>query len=202
MSQSHARLGQTSLTLFLALQSPYWPIPAYSFSLASFMSLLPSASPKLNENTGLRQNQARVHQVGLWFDDGNIILIAEDTPFKVHRSLLSNKSEVFRDMFSLPQPHILDDSELMDGVPVVYMSDNWRDLAFVLKALYDSIQCVIMVQSIFPSLTFFFHMCQTVQHSGTDPVRYGQRFRSSRYQVRSRRVATIGSLLASAVFSF
>ncbi|TCD63697.1 hypothetical protein EIP91_005102 [Steccherinum ochraceum] len=69
-----------------------------------------------------------------WLEDGNIILVAEGTAFRVLQSILSNSSEVFRDMFSVPQPT---DAEKLDGVPVVQMPDSKRDLSRVLNALFD-----------------------------------------------------------------
>lgn len=49
-------------------------------------------------------SNANYERGDLWFKDGNVILIAEGTAFRVHQSLLSINSEVFRDMFSFPQP--------------------------------------------------------------------------------------------------
>jgi BTB/POZ domain len=69
-----------------------------------------------------------------WLDDGNIILQAESTQFRVLRSILSASSSVFRDMFSLPQP---ENENLVDGCPVVHVSDTADDLHHVLKALFD-----------------------------------------------------------------
>ncbi|CCM06578.1 uncharacterized protein FIBRA_08856 [Fibroporia radiculosa] len=43
-----------------------------------------------------------------WFEDGNIVLGVETTAFRVHRSLLSRSSDVFRDMFDIPQPENVD----------------------------------------------------------------------------------------------
>jgi hypothetical protein len=40
----------------------------------------------------------------LWFDDGSIILQVETTQFRVHRTVLSTNSGIFRDMLSVPQP--------------------------------------------------------------------------------------------------
>ena len=40
----------------------------------------------------------------LWFEDGNVVLRAEDTYFKVYEGILSRESPVFVDMFSLPHP--------------------------------------------------------------------------------------------------
>lgn len=79
----------------------------------------------------------RAVEAGLWFDDGNIILVAEKTPFKVHRSLLSQRSEVLKDILSIPQPPVPDKSEIMDGVPIVRVSDTRKELSYVLCALYN-----------------------------------------------------------------
>ena len=43
-----------------------------------------------------------------WFDDGNVVLQVESTLFRVHRSILSMRSEVFQGMFSVPQPPAVD----------------------------------------------------------------------------------------------
>ncbi|KAK7690526.1 hypothetical protein QCA50_005624 [Cerrena zonata] len=96
-----------------------------------------SKKRKVEENINVEENQKRATDAGLWFEDGNIILIAQYTPFKVHRGLLSRKSEVFRDMFTLPPPESPNKCDLMDGIPIVHMSDNWEDLSIVLSVLYD-----------------------------------------------------------------
>ncbi|KAF7984444.1 hypothetical protein HWV62_14526 [Athelia sp. TMB] len=72
----------------------------------------------------------------LWLEDGNIVLQAEDTQFKVHRSMLSRHSSVFRDMFMVPQPPILN-ADVVDGCAVVELSDSAEDLTHALRALYD-----------------------------------------------------------------
>lgn len=70
----------------------------------------------------------------IWLDDGNIILIAQETAFRVHRSVLSRNSDVFRDILTVPQPA---DAEMLDGLPVVRLSDSKRDVVHLLRALYD-----------------------------------------------------------------
>ncbi|KAK7690525.1 hypothetical protein QCA50_005623 [Cerrena zonata] len=96
-----------------------------------------SKKRKTDENTDPKTNQKRAVDAGLWFEDGNIILVAQHTPFKVHRGLLSHKSEVFKDIFTLPPPEKLSGDDIMDGIPTIQMSDNWQDLSDVLSALYN-----------------------------------------------------------------
>lgn len=70
-----------------------------------------------------------------WFDDGSVVLHVETTQFRVHRSILSSYSEVFRDMFAVPQP--TGSGEIIEGCPVVQLSDMADDWNIVLKALYE-----------------------------------------------------------------
>lgn len=70
----------------------------------------------------------------LWYDDGNVVLVAENVAFKVHRSILSNCSDVFRDMFELAQ---LGTSSIFDGTPTVELSDDAGDLVHILNVLYS-----------------------------------------------------------------
>ncbi|KDR86009.1 hypothetical protein GALMADRAFT_132620 [Galerina marginata CBS 339.88] len=69
-----------------------------------------------------------------WFDDGNVILQAENTQFRVHRSILSRHSQVFQDMFSLPQP---EKETLFEGCPLVHVSDAPEDWENIFSILYD-----------------------------------------------------------------
>lgn len=77
----------------------------------------------------------RATRAGIWFDDGNIILVAEDMLFKVHRGLLSQRSQVFRDIVSIPRSPKPEESHLLDGVPLIRVIDKWKDLSYVLSAL-------------------------------------------------------------------
>lgn len=76
----------------------------------------------------------------IWYEDGNVILQAEDTQYKVHRGILVKSSSVFHDMFSFPQPPA-GDGELIDGCPVVRLSDAAEEVQYVLQALFES-KCV------------------------------------------------------------
>jgi hypothetical protein len=70
----------------------------------------------------------------LWFSDGNIILVASPIAFKVHRGLIQRHSEVFDDLFSLPQPP---EKDIFDGCPWVELYDDPSDLFHFLTAIYD-----------------------------------------------------------------
>ena len=71
----------------------------------------------------------------IFFADGNVVLIAGHTAFKVHRGQLERHSDVFRDLFSVPQPEV--NQCLVDGCPSVELYDHPTDLHHLLVALYD-----------------------------------------------------------------
>jgi len=73
-----------------------------------------------------------------WFDDGSIILEAESTQFRVHRTMLARHSSVFRDMFEIPQP--AHGEPVVEGCLVVHLSDSAEDIKHMLCSLYD--KCV------------------------------------------------------------
>jgi hypothetical protein len=91
-----------------------------------------------------------------WFNDGNVILVSQNAAFKVHKGQLARHSEVFADVFSLPQPRPLlrlagerasavglDGKEegVIDGCPFVVLQDSPKDVFYFLSALYDGM-CV------------------------------------------------------------
>ena len=70
-----------------------------------------------------------------WFNDGNVILHVETTQFRVHRGVLSMHSEIFRGMFTVPQPAVVE-GDVVEGCSVVKLPERAMDWEFVLKALY------------------------------------------------------------------
>ncbi|KAF9558723.1 hypothetical protein CPC08DRAFT_709430 [Agrocybe pediades] len=75
----------------------------------------------------------------LWFDDGNVVLQAENILFRVHKSLLSLHSEFFSDMFSLPQPQD-DVSQPMfePGCPLIHISDSAEGVTCLLSTIFEN----------------------------------------------------------------
>ncbi|TCD68725.1 hypothetical protein EIP91_010009 [Steccherinum ochraceum] len=68
-----------------------------------------------------------------WFEDGNVVLVTQSTAFRVHRGVLTKHSDVFKDMFTVPQPANV---EMMEGCPVVHLTDTKEDLGRLLTLLF------------------------------------------------------------------
>ncbi|KAJ7070071.1 hypothetical protein C8F01DRAFT_1115149, partial [Mycena amicta] len=73
---------------------------------------------------------------GLWWEDGGMVLQAENTVYRISRDFLATHSPVFRDMILLPVPS---DEETFEGCPLVRLSDTAKDITSFLNALvhYD-----------------------------------------------------------------
>ncbi|TFK84490.1 hypothetical protein K466DRAFT_553494 [Polyporus arcularius HHB13444] len=70
----------------------------------------------------------------LWFNDGTLIIVAQDTEFRVYKGQLERRSEVFKDMSSFPQPT----ADCADSpCPVVHVTDSAREWRHVLGLIFD-----------------------------------------------------------------
>lgn len=71
------------------------------------------------------------HSSAIWFDDGNIILQAENISFRVHKSVLALHSTIIRDMLLVAGP-----LEHDEGCPVVVMegdfAQEWEELLLLI----------------------------------------------------------------------
>ncbi|KAJ7684253.1 hypothetical protein DFH06DRAFT_1072821 [Mycena polygramma] len=74
------------------------------------------------------------HVEDLWFEDGNIVIQAGNSQYRVFRGILAAHSPVFANLFGLPQPA---DSELVDGCPFVQLPDPDAEVTPFLKAIFD-----------------------------------------------------------------
>lgn len=71
----------------------------------------------------------------VWLEDGNVVLQAEKTLFKIHRGFLSRISPIFADVFTMAQP---DDEPTVEGCPVMQLpGDLAVDMQHALAILYD-----------------------------------------------------------------
>ena len=73
----------------------------------------------------------------LWFEDGNVVLKAENTIYKLFRGILSKESPLFADMLSLPQGAVVDPSNTYDGCPLISFLERGEDMTCFLAALLD-----------------------------------------------------------------
>ena len=79
-----------------------------------------------------------------WFEDGNIVLQAEHTQFRLHRSVLSTHCPTFRNMFACSLP---ENGSTVDGCPLVDLSasETLEDVKNLVKILYRSIKWVFII---------------------------------------------------------
>ncbi|KAI1787699.1 hypothetical protein LXA43DRAFT_1084738 [Ganoderma leucocontextum] len=94
----------------------------------------------MSSDAGPSRKRARVDEANgtpdlqkdedVWLSDGNIIVIAEDkVAFRVHKSILSLRSEIFCDLFSLPDADAATaETCIVDGCPIVHISDSPDDI--------------------------------------------------------------------------
>ena len=86
----------------------------------------------------------------VWYEDGNIVVIAQTTAFRFHKSVVSHHSPVFRDLFSVPQPSPTaageeagPSAETFDSCAAVRVSDTSYDFRELLRAIYGGVRLVL-----------------------------------------------------------
>ena len=70
----------------------------------------------------------------LWFEDGNVVLVAGGTSFRVHTSILSLRSPVFKNMFAQDQPAA---ERREQDCPLVHVADRPQELGDFLDYIYN-----------------------------------------------------------------
>ena len=69
-----------------------------------------------------------------YFPDGSVVIIVENTAFRIHKYVLARHSEVFNGMWDVPQPPM---SDMYDGCPTVKLTDSKADFIDVMRVMYD-----------------------------------------------------------------
>lgn len=75
--------------------------------------------------------------------DGNIVILAEGTAFKVHKGVLAKHSEVLEGLLDSDLPQPVDAEQYYDdssGCPILHISEGAVDAALFLEALYGGPQ--------------------------------------------------------------
>jgi BTB/POZ domain len=69
----------------------------------------------------------------IYVNEADLIIQSSDfVEFRIHKSMLAFSSQVFRDMFSLPQPS----NEIVDGLPVLRLSEDAELVRALITVLY------------------------------------------------------------------
>ena len=93
-----------------------------------------------SNQTLVDQQQQLERSTDVWFDDGNCVLQAENTVFKVYFGLLAKYSVYFQTMITLPQPdaNAEEPQPMYENCPlIVLLGDSAKDTRYFLKALTD-----------------------------------------------------------------
>ena len=72
----------------------------------------------------------------VWFDDGSVVIVAQETGYCVHKSLLSRRSPVFRDAFSEPTSS-QDGASNGSRLHMYSVAQRACDMKCLLQAIYD-----------------------------------------------------------------
>ncbi|KAI5896302.1 uncharacterized protein SCHCODRAFT_02614512 [Schizophyllum commune H4-8] len=73
----------------------------------------------------------------IWFEDGNIVLQAENVQFKFYKGLLSTYSPFFMDVFAVPQPVPISDADMVEGCQVMKLPDTAADAEYMLSYIIE-----------------------------------------------------------------
>lgn len=72
----------------------------------------------------------------IWFEDGNIVIQAEDIQYKMYKGLLATYSPFFKDVFGVPQP-TADDAEAVEGCAVINLPESAEDVSYMLGFILE-----------------------------------------------------------------
>jgi hypothetical protein len=89
--------------------------------------------------------------------DANLLIRSSDlVDFRVHKSVLAMVSPIFRDTLSLPQPS---DSEIVDGLPMIQISEDSELLNCLFSILYP---VPIVIPNSYEKVLHLLSTCQRI----------------------------------------
>lgn len=74
----------------------------------------------------------------LWYEDGNVIVVAETTLFRVHQGILSSQSNVLKGLIVMAEPEEGTPQKPSDACPKITLSDSKEDVQRLIESLYDA----------------------------------------------------------------
>ena len=108
------------------------------------------------------------HHSEFWFDDGNIILIAQQTGFCIFRGLLATQSTVFADMFAAASSQA---DEILDGCPVVHLTDSHLDVAHLLRILLPASPVWYVFRLLIATIPLHIDICSSYPTATSEVIR-------------------------------
>ncbi|KAM5544049.1 hypothetical protein V8D89_002235 [Ganoderma adspersum] len=84
-------------------------------------------------------HSAPIKCLALWFESGDVVILAGYVAFRVHKDVLSDSSTVLADMLSSLAVSEESDREELEGCPVVRLEDSVHDVKHLLRVLYNGI---------------------------------------------------------------
>ena len=85
-------------------------------------------------------HSALIKCLALWFESGDVVIVAGYVAFRVHRDVLSESSTVLADMLSSLVVSDDSDQEELEGCPVVRLEDSVNDVKHLIRILYNGIE--------------------------------------------------------------
>lgn len=77
-----------------------------------------------------------MHRVSdLWFEDGGLIIQADQSLFKIFKGMLAARSSVFKSSFDDASATT---KSYLDGCDLLRVPDSASDMTYFLKAIFDS----------------------------------------------------------------
>lgn len=98
---------------------------------------MPEVSKKRKIEENQQQQQPACHP-SLWYEDGNVIIIADSTLFRVHQSMLSRRSPVFKALISLADRSDDERVNSKDACLKITIDDAKEDVERLIPSLYNS----------------------------------------------------------------
>ncbi len=89
----------------------------------------------------------RVHS--LWFEDGNVVVVAQESGFRVHRGVLSRHSAAFVKLLDDASDSetladqlniVINPDNTIEGSVMVHVSDSAHDFGHLLRIFYDGFE--------------------------------------------------------------
>ena len=78
--------------------------------------------------------------LALWFESGDVVIMAGYVAFRVHKDVLADSSTVIADMLSCVAVNEDSDREELEGCPVIRLEDSVHNVKHLLCILFNGIE--------------------------------------------------------------